>query len=190
MKKWTEEMDRVLMERYADEESGVLAEELGVGLRTIQRRAARFGLRKSEELLSRIGKKGSDEAVRKLRMSGEKRRLSRAGGRPFRKGHKWDPETEQKRLGAVKEGWMKRSARLGAEKKPKSYLEKSIRMRKFAENMRKDDLRKMSVEELEHLWRKKVDEVMMIRQEIDRRKENGVQLRDGRDVNFEEYVTK
>ena len=56
--------------------------------------------------------------------------------------------------------------------------------------MSKEELRKMSLEELEHLWKKKVDEVVMLRQEIDRRKENGVQLRDGRDVNFEEYVTK
>lgn len=190
MSMWTEEMDRVLFERYADEESGVLAEELGVGLRTIQRRAARFGLRKSRDLLSRVAKKGSDEAVRRMRMSGKKRTLSRAGGRPFGKGHKWDEETERKRLDAVKEGWMKRSARLKAEKKPKGYLEKSIRMRKFAENMRKDDLKKLSVEELEHLWKKKVDEVVLIKTELDRKKGEKVQLRDARDVNFEEYVTK
>lgn len=48
----------------------------------------------------------------------------------------------------------------------------------------------MSLEELEHLWKKKVDEVVMLRQEIDRRKGESIELKNGRDVNFEDYVTK
>jgi hypothetical protein len=132
-------------------------------------------------MLRRAAKKASDAAIawiRREKASG-KRIVKTYNGCGFEKGHKWDPETEQRRQEAVKEGWAR-----------KGYLEKSSRMRKFAENMRKDDLRKMSLEELEHLWKKKVDEVMMIRTEIDRRKGEKVELKDGRDVNFEEYVTK
>lgn len=184
--------EEVLLERYADEESAVLANELGCSLRTVQRMAARLGLRKSPEMLSRVGKKASDAAtawIRKEKAAGRKI-VKRYNGCGFEKGHKWDEETERRRLDAVKEGWAKRSERLRAEKKPKGYLEKSSRMRKFAKNMRKDDLKKMSLEELEHLWKKKVDEVVMLRQEIDRRKGEGVELNSGMDVNFEDYVTK
>ena len=191
MKRWKDEMDQVLLERYAEEESAVLADELGCSVRTVQRMAARLGLRKSPDMLSRVGKKASDAAtewIRREKAAGKKI-VKRYNGCGFEKGHKWDEETERRRLDAVKEGWAKRSERLRAEKKPKGYLEKSIRMRKFAENMRKDDLKKLSLGELEHLWKKKVDEVVMLRQEIDRRKGEGVELKSGRDVNFEDYVT-
>lgn len=191
-RKWKEEMDQVLLERYADEESAVLADELGCSVRTVQRMAARLGLRKSPDMLSRVGKKASDAAtewIRREKAAGKKI-VKRYNGCGFEKGHKWDEETERRRLDAVKDGWAKRSERLRADKKPKGYLEKSSRMRKFAKNMRKDDLKKMSLEELEHLWKKKVDEVVMLRHEIDRRKGEGVELKNGMDVNFEEYVTK
>lgn len=181
MTKWTEDKNRVLLEKYADEESAALADELGCSVRTVQRMAARLGLRKSLALLSKVGKKASDAAtewIRREKAAGKKI-VKRYNGCGFEKGHKWDEETEKKRQDAVKEGWAR-----------KGYLEKSSRMRKFAENMKKYDLKKLSLEELEHLWKKKVDEVVMLRQEIDRRKGEGVELKNGRDVNFEEYVTK
>lgn len=56
--------------------------------------------------------------------------------------------------------------------------------------MSKEELRKMSLADLEHLWRKKVDETVMIKKEIDRRKGEETSPRNGRDVNFEDYVTK
>ena len=67
MKRWKDEMDQVLLERYAEEESAVLADELGCSVRTVQRMAARLGLRKSPDMLSRVGKKASDAATEWIR---------------------------------------------------------------------------------------------------------------------------
>lgn len=50
-----------------------------------------------------------------------------------------------------------------------------------------DDIRGKSLPELERLLRSKMDEVYMLRREIDRRRGD---VPAGREVDFEKYVTK
>lgn len=112
-KAWTPEMDRYLMERYADTENKVLAEETGYGIRTIRSHALKLGLEKSRELMRRTQLRASragSMAIEYMKITGAKRkRKVRLGGRPFQKGHHWDEETERKRVEAIREtAWQER----------------------------------------------------------------------------------
>lgn len=112
----TEAQERLLRERYAEEKNGVLAAELGVSVRSVERWAQRMGLRKSASFRSRCASEGGIE--------GKKVGLERAwfkGDAPwrFKKGHRWDAETEERRVAALRERGMdeRRRIRTGQERK-------------------------------------------------------------------------
>lgn len=52
----------------------------------------------------------------------------------------------------------------------------------------RDDLRGLSVEELQKLWEQKRDELFLIRKELDRR--TGRDVKPSVEVDFTKYVTK
>lgn len=175
-KQWTPMMDDILRRYFADEESVSLARQFGYGLRTIERHAKELGLSKSPELLRTAARKGSDAAARKRRLlkeRGEKIRLSRAGGTPFRKGHKWDEETERRRVEGIRRAPRKKN------------LEKNMDMSNFAPR----ELKKISMADLKELLRVEMDKVLRIRKEIDRRTGGGLESEKAKGVNFEERVT-
>ena len=96
----TEAQEMLLRERYADEKNGVLAAELGVSVRRVERWAQRMGLRKSASFRRRCASEGGIE--------GKKVGLEKAwfkGDAPwrFKKGHRWDVELEEKRIRALQE---------------------------------------------------------------------------------------
>lgn len=103
--KWTEAMDRVLLERFANEKNEVLARDLGCGWRTVRRHANLLGLKKSPEFLSRIGEEGQRESKRwfeYMRITGQK--VKRGGpGKPFEKGHRFEGEVEARRVKAIRD---------------------------------------------------------------------------------------
>lgn len=106
MGRWDSWMDAVLQERYADEENGVLAKELGVGVRTVERHASKLGLRKSAEFMAGTQWRASREALRwyeYMRITGQKVKRNGCPGGPFEKGHKLDEATENKRVTALQE---------------------------------------------------------------------------------------
>ncbi len=175
-KPWNPLMDEILRRYFADEESTELARQFGYGVRTIERHARELGLRKSPELLKRAAMKGSDAAAMKRRIlkeRGEKIRLSRAGGTPFRKGHKWDEETERRRVEGIRRAPRKKN------------LEKSMDMSNFAPQQ----LKNMRLDELKALLRVEMDKVLRIRKEIDRRTGGGLESEKAKGINFEERVT-
>lgn len=124
--RWQEWMDGVLRERYADEKNSALCDELGVSERTLQRHAKRLGLEKSGAFMEEASLAG----LRKIeyrRMCGERVGGPRKGeGRrgtagSFRKGHRFDAETEARRVKAIRarawdervrliRGWARRTA--------------------------------------------------------------------------------
>ena len=170
-KAWTAKMDAILVKYYADEESTKLAREFGYGLRTIERHAAKLGLKKSDALLYRIAKKGSDAAtawIKRKKERGEKIE-KKWGGHGFEKGHKWDEETEARRIEGIR----------NAERK------KNL---DFWEPMSKFALKGMSNAELERLLKDGMERIFAIRQELDRRKSGSVECEKAKSVNFEEYV--
>lgn len=100
-------MDAVLLDRYADEKNAVLCEELGVSMRTLERHANALGLRKSDAFLRMV----SDEGLREVeyrRLCGERVGGFRKGeGRrgtagSFRRGHRFSPEIEAKRVKSIR----------------------------------------------------------------------------------------
>ena len=106
MGKWESWMDAVLRERYASEENGVLARELGVSARTVARHGGWLGLRKSDAFVKEHQRQASVEAGRwyeYMRITGQKVKRNGCPGRPFEKGHKWDEATESKRVTALQE---------------------------------------------------------------------------------------
>ena len=172
-KSWTPQMDQILIKYYAEEETTKLAKQFGYGIRTVERHAVQLGLKKSEGFIYRIAKKGSDAAkawIKRKKEKGEPIKKS-PGGKPFEKGHKWDEETEKKRIDAIK------------GKPKKKNLENCEAMSKFA-------VRKMRTDELEALLKTEMDRVFAIRQELDRRKSEKVESEMAKSVNFEEYVTR
>ena len=105
MGRWERWMDEVVLERYADELNSVLCEELGVGLRTLERHAAKLGVRKSQEFVERRQRLASQGAVRwveYMKITGQKIRKS-PGGRRFEKGHRFPEEIEAKRVKAIRD---------------------------------------------------------------------------------------
>lgn len=128
--KWKREWDVMLLERFADEKNAVLAKELGVSERTVERHARELGLRKSEAFVRMVAKEASMAAEYRMLM-GQKRTLSRPGGRPFQKGHRLDAEVEAKRVQAIRDRAWDERVRLmhGMVRKTRwkmvPYLEKS-----------------------------------------------------------------
>lgn len=51
-----------------------------------------------------------------------------------------------------------------------------------------EDLRRMSVQELQKLWEQKRDELFLVRKELDRR--TGKDVKPSVEVDYEKYVTK
>lgn len=104
-KKWEPWMDQVLNERYADESNAELCRILGVALRTVERHASALGLKKSEEHWRRHQQEASKGAKRWfewMKLTGQKIKR-RPGGKRFEKGHRWDAETEEKRVNAIRD---------------------------------------------------------------------------------------
>ena len=102
---WKDWMDSVLLERYADEENAVLVKYLGVGLRTLERHAAKLGVKKSQEFMERrqrLASRGAVRWVEYMKVTGQKIRKS-PGGRRFEKGHRFDEETEARRVKAIRD---------------------------------------------------------------------------------------
>lgn len=106
--RWQEWMDGVLRKRYAGEKNALLAEELGVSLRTLERHAGRLGLRKSESFLRDVSREGLME-VEYRRLCGERVGGVRKGeGRKgtagsFAKGHHFCGEVEARRVKAIRD---------------------------------------------------------------------------------------
>lgn len=124
--RWQEWMDAVLRERYADEKNAVLARELGVSLRSVERHAGMLGLRKSEAFLGRVSSEGLMEiAYRRLcgeRVGGFRKGEGRKGNvGSFRKGHHFCSDVERRRIGAIRaRAWDERvRAMRGWERKTK-----------------------------------------------------------------------
>lgn len=194
MRRWEERFDAVLEERYAEEENGVLAAELGVSLRSVERHAAMLGLKKSGAFLVRSAKKASDAAVEwigRMKASGKKI-VKRYNGKGFEKGHRWGSEVELKRVEKLREWVEEEKLRvLRCEKKRRGWLERlesKERIRIFADMLRKREWNGKSIPELEAMLRSLMDEVYALRQEIDRRKGS---VPDGVDVDFaDKYITK
>lgn len=194
MRRWEERFDAVLEERYAEEENGVLAAELGVSLRSVERHAAMLGLKKSAAFLVRSAKKASDAAVEwigRMKASGKKI-VKRYNGKGFEKGHHWDADVERKRVEKLREWTEEEKLRvLRCEKKRRGWLERlesKERIRIFADMLRKREWNGKSIPELEAMLRSLMDEVYALRQEIDRRKGS---VPEGVDVDFaDKYITK
>lgn len=194
MRRWEERFDAVLEERYAEEENGVLAAELGVSLRSVERHAAMLGLKKSAAFLVRSAKKASDAAVEwigRMKASGKKI-VKRYNGKGFEKGHRWGSEVERKRVEKLREWVEDEKLRvLRCEKKRRGWLERlesKERIRIFADMLRKREWNGKSIPELEAMLRSLMDEVYALRQEIDRRKGS---VPEGVDVDFaDKYITK
>ena len=104
-RRWETWMDQVLRERYAEEENAVLARELGVGMRSVTRHARVLGLEKSVSFCRRAqerARRGSEMWYEYMRITGQKVGNHGAPGRKFEKGHRWDAETEARRVGAIR----------------------------------------------------------------------------------------
>lgn len=194
MRRWEKRFDAVLEERYAEEENGVLAAELGVSLRSVERHAAQLGLKKSGAFLVRAAKKASDAAIEwigRMKASGKKI-VKRYNGKGFEKGHRWGSEVELKRVEKLREWVEDEKLRvLRCEKKRRGWLERlesKDRIRIFADMLRKREWNGKSIPELEAMLRSLMDEVYALRQEIDRRKGS---VPEGVDVDFaDKYITK
>lgn len=52
----------------------------------------------------------------------------------------------------------------------------------------KEDLRRMSVQELQRLWEQKMDELFLVRKELDRR--TGKDVKPSVEIDYTKYVTK
>lgn len=105
-RKWEPEWDRVLEERFADERNDVLAKELGCGVRTLVRHARKLGLEKSREFMELAREASRAESARwyeYMRITGQKVGNHGAPGRKFKKGHRFDAETEAKRVKAIRD---------------------------------------------------------------------------------------
>ena len=194
MRRWEERFDAVLEERYAEEENGVLAAELGVSLRSVERHASKLGLKKSDAFLVRAAKKASDAAIEwigRMKASGNKI-VKRYNGKGFEKGHRWGSDVERKRVEKLREWVEEEKLRvLRCEKKRRGWLERlesKERIRIFADMLRKREWNGKSIPELEAMLRSLMDEVYALRQEIDRRKGS---VPEGVDVDFaDKYITK
>lgn len=104
-KRWESWMDDVLRERFAVELNAVLARELGVGVRSVERHARMLGLEKGEAFAERAKELSADGYRRYceyMRITGQKIRRSGVCGKPFEKGHKFDPDVEERRIAAIR----------------------------------------------------------------------------------------
>lgn len=104
-KKWKNEVDKILIERYPNEKNSILSKELGYGIRTIERHAKMLGLHKSKKFLSETQLKASMEGARwfeYMRITGQKVRTNNSNGKRFEKGRIPDPEIEKKRIAAIR----------------------------------------------------------------------------------------
>lgn len=103
---WTEEMDAVLRERFAEERNEDLARELGCGVRTVERHARALGLEKSEAFRRRAQERAKSGALmwyEYMRITGQKVGNHGAPGRKFEKGHRLPPEVEARRVQAIRD---------------------------------------------------------------------------------------
>ena len=162
-------MDGVVRERYPDEENRVLSRDMGVSVRSLERHAAMLGVRKSAAYLSwvqRQGVAGAIDACDARRRRGEKRRLSRCGGRAFEKGHRFSGEVERRRVEGIRRG--------------KSFA-KLIKSCNFGAM----ELRDLSDKELGDLFEARKRALITVRDEIDRREK---WRKRGANVEWTDYV--
>lgn len=106
MTRWKEEWDAVLVELFPTERNGDIARRLGCGERTVVRHARRLGLEKGEEFKEKVrgwAASGSRRYCEYMRITGQK--IVRRGvcGKPFEKGHHLSPESEAKRVKAIRD---------------------------------------------------------------------------------------
>lgn len=104
--KWTEEMDRYLVEHFHNEKNESIADVLGCGWRTVKRHANLLGLKKDPEFIWQCGHEGQLASKRHyeyLRITGQKVTRKSGGGRPFKKGHRFSGEIEAKRVKAIQD---------------------------------------------------------------------------------------
>ena len=104
--KWTREMDRKLVELFADERNEVIARRLGCGVRTVERHARALGLEKSAAFRERAKEWaaiGSRRYCEYMRITGRKIVRKGACGKPFQKGHRFDAEVEARRVKAIRD---------------------------------------------------------------------------------------
>lgn len=98
-------MDDVLRERFAGELNAVLARELGVGVRSVERHARMLGLEKGEGLKAKAKELSADGYRRYceyMRITGQKIRRSGVCGKPFEKGHRFEADVEERRVAAIR----------------------------------------------------------------------------------------
>lgn len=108
-------VEQVLRERYADEKNPVLAKELGISVRTLQRRAKELGLQKSEKFM-RMCRWDALMVVEWMRLCGKKVRSGGASPGGFKPGHRFSPEVEAKRIQALRDAaWDERKREIRGE---------------------------------------------------------------------------
>ena len=166
---WESWKDVVVLSRYAGEPNARLCRELGVSERTLERHARALGVAKSSDYMAEVQRKGVEGALRRcdeLRRRGEKRSLSRAGGRPFERGHRLSAEVEAKRVSGIKRG--QRFAK----------LLKSC-------NFGATELSELTRQELGDLFEARKRALIAVRDEIDRRDRG---QRSGVNVEWTNYV--
>ena len=103
---WEQWMDAVLLERYADSSNAELCRELGVSERSLVRHARRLGVWKSAEHVAQTQRKavrGSGLWFEYMRLTGRKVGNHGNVGCRFEKGHRFDAETEAKRVKALQD---------------------------------------------------------------------------------------
>lgn len=109
---WKEWMDAVMREKFAETENSELVRELGVSLRTVERKARELGLRKSEEHRLAMQRRAAREGERwfeYMRITGQKVKKKRVGGKAWEKGHRFEGEIEERRVAAIRQtAWEER----------------------------------------------------------------------------------
>lgn len=106
VKKWTADMDAVLLERFSDELNADLCRELGCGVRTLERHARKLGLEKSAEFRARCLERTNRGALlwyEYMRITGQKVGNHGSPGRKFEKGHRFEGEVEERRVKALRD---------------------------------------------------------------------------------------
>lgn len=105
---WTPEKVAVLVEKYAETRNENLVAELGVSMRTIERKAKALGLKKSERFLRDASQRGLMEIEYRRMMGEQVGGFKKCDGHKgtsgsFKKGHRFTGEIEEKRVKACRD---------------------------------------------------------------------------------------
>lgn len=111
---WTPQMLKLLTTYFPTMFNKPLAKWIGVSLRTMLRKARELGLEKQEGFLDKRRKEINQMAGEALKKVGNPARFKK-GERfcpeyEFKKGHRENQETKEKRIAAMREAWRRKKA--------------------------------------------------------------------------------